>query len=147
MPNLVRIGPTVWISIPDTHTHKNSTLYIRSFDKLHKKLMTIPSEGKNWPSSPQKTYKMSSQEASSSATCVVTKIGVSLFIRYLWNKPRHWRAVYSSMPIVNSWGDVLNWNGHLKNGFHELVFTPGAQRYKTFYVRNLWIFIIECLLE
>jgi len=33
MPNLVRIGPTVWISIPDTqthkHTHPDSTLYIR----------------------------------------------------------------------------------------------------------------------
>jgi hypothetical protein len=30
---LVRIGPTVWISIPDTHTHTHtnpdSTLYIR----------------------------------------------------------------------------------------------------------------------
>ncbi len=35
MPNLVMIGPTVWISIPDTHTHTHthtnpdSTLYIR----------------------------------------------------------------------------------------------------------------------
>ncbi len=46
--------------------------------------MTIPSEGKNWPL-PQKTIKMSSLEPSSNATCVVTKIGVSLFIRYLWN--------------------------------------------------------------
>jgi hypothetical protein len=34
MPNLVRIGPTVWISIPDTHTHTHtdSTLYIRLED-------------------------------------------------------------------------------------------------------------------
>ncbi len=27
MPNLVRIGPTVWISIPDTHTHTRIQLY------------------------------------------------------------------------------------------------------------------------
>ncbi len=29
MPNLVRIGPTVWISIPYTQTNTDSPLYIR----------------------------------------------------------------------------------------------------------------------
>jgi len=28
MPNLVRIGPTVWISIPDTHTHTQEFNFI-----------------------------------------------------------------------------------------------------------------------
>jgi len=27
MPNLVKIGPTVWISIPDTHTHRFNFIY------------------------------------------------------------------------------------------------------------------------
>ncbi len=31
MPNLVRIGPTVWISIPDTHTHTHTNTHRFNF--------------------------------------------------------------------------------------------------------------------
>jgi hypothetical protein len=39
MPNLVRIGPTVWISIPDTHTHTQT--HTPGFNFIYKIMLIV----------------------------------------------------------------------------------------------------------
>ena len=45
MPNLVMIGPTVWISIPDTHTHTHTHTNPPGFNFIYKILLNHPLDG------------------------------------------------------------------------------------------------------